>query len=353
MPRRCRLSSPVLAIAGAIVCSSIACCSIEAAAASDDPIGPLQKISRYDNAAKIEVGRSASGMLTCYVREQGSSHQLDIGVSGTRAFIRLEAPDEREATPQRPLKVFAGKSISADTYAPLKSFDGAVTFVAPRQDRADFTLIAEHNPREFLQMVAAARGEFVVVQSAADAKISNIVAIYHFSAKAIAPLLACAAERTSNAAAAQAAAPIPTTTASDWTTYNNARFGTLVDYPADLFSERDPAPTNNDGRTFRSRDGRARLSVYGAHNVEADTPQAYFDKYVDAVPLSFRRVTGQFYALSGRRGEEIYYQRCNFVGRDDGSIHCVEISYPQAEKAVFDPIVERISRSLRQQRPAD
>ena len=347
MLRHCRLLSPLLALA-----AISACCSL--AEAADDPIGALTKVARYDNATKVEVGRSANGTLACYVREQGSSHQLDIGVTGTRAFIRLEAPDEREATPQPPLKVFAGKSTSADDYAPIKEFGGPVTFVVPRQDRSDFTLIAEQNPREFLQMVAAARGEFVVVQSRADAKINNVVAIYQFSAKAIAPLLACAAERTGQADnTAPTTTPPPSSTASDWTTYSNARFGTLVDYPADLFSERDPAPTNNDGRTFRSRDGRARLSVYGAHNVEADTPQAYLDKYGDGAEPSFRRVTAQFYALSGRRGDEIYYQRCNFAGREDGTIHCVDISYPQADKAKFDPIVERISRSLRQQRPAE
>lgn len=349
MPRRChQLSSLLLSQLLALAISMPL-----AAVAADDPIGVLRKIARYDNAAKVEVGRTDSGLVACYVREQGSSHQLDIGVSGTRAFIRLEAPDEREATPQPPLKVFAGKSSSADDYAPIMEFGGPVTFVVPRQDRSDFTLIAEQNPREFLQMVAAARGEFVVVQARADAKITNVVAIYQFSPKAIAPLLACAAERTNSAAAAQATATPPAETASAWSTYQNARFGTQVDYPADLFSERDPAPTNNDGRTFRSRDGRARLSVYGAHNVEADTPQAYLDKYGDGAEPSFRRVTAQFYALSGRRGEEIYYQRCNFAGREDGTIHCVDISYPQADKAKFDPIVERISRSLRQQRPAE
>ena len=351
MARRCHLLSPLLLSP----LLALAAASVPlAAVAADDPIGALTKIARYDTAAKVEIGRSDSGLVACYVREQGSSHQLDIGVSGTRAFIRLEAPDEREATPQPPLKVFAGKSTSADDYAPIKEFDGPVTFVVPRQDRSDFTLIAEQHPREFLQMVAAARGEFVVVQARADAKITNVVAIYQFSPKAIAPLLACAAERTGQADnTTPATTPPPSSTASDWTTYSNARFGTLVDYPADLFSERDPAPTNNDGRTFRSRDGRARLSVYGAHNVEADTPQAYLDKYGDGAAPSFRRVTAQFYALSGRRGDEIYYQRCNFVGREDGTIHCVDISYPQADKAKFDSIVERISRSLRQQRPAE
>jgi hypothetical protein len=319
-----------------------------ATAADTDPIGPLRRIARYDAAAKIDIGQAPSGLQACYFREEGSSHRLDIGVTGRRAFLRLEAPDERDATPAPPLKVFAGKSGSADDYVEVQGFEGAVTFSTPRPDRGDFVLIAASDPRGFLQMVAAARGEFVVVQSVADPKAHNIVAIYHFDTKAIQPLLACAAERLVDAAAPIASLPDISPQHSDWASYANARFGTWLDYPSDLFSERDPAPINNDGRTFRSRDGRARLSVHASHNVEADTPQRYLQKYPDDQPSSFRRVTKTFYVLSGRRGDDIYYRRCNFVGLEDGTIHCFEISYPAADKATYDPIVERMGKSLRE-----
>ena len=135
------------------------------AADTSDPIGQLRRIARYDAAAKIDVGQSPGGLLACYFREEGSSHRLDIGVTGSRAFLRLEAPDERDATPTPPLNVFAGKSGPADDYVPIKAFDGAVSFAMPQPERSDFVLIAETDPRGFLQMVAAARGEFVVVQS--------------------------------------------------------------------------------------------------------------------------------------------------------------------------------------------
>jgi hypothetical protein len=342
MPRHRCLPLPALAFAAALIGSTAAM-----AADTSDPIGQLRRIARYDAAQKIDVGQSPGGLLACYFREEGSSHRLDIGVTGSRAFLRLEAPDDRDATPAPPLNVFAGKSGPTDDYILIKNFDGAVRFTMPRPERSDFVLIAETEPRDFLQMVAAARGEFVVVQSRADPKAQNIVAIYHFSAKAIAPLLACAAERTAATAPPAAAAPEISAAQSDWASYANARFGTWLDYPSDLFSERDPAPLNNDGRTFRSRDGRARLSVHAMHNVEADTPQRYLDKYLDDKNVSFRRVTPNFFAVSGRNGADIYYRRCNFAGLEDGTIHCFEISYPAAEKAAFDPIVERIGKSLR------
>lgn len=132
-----------------------------------------------------------------------------------------------------------------------------------------------------------------------------------------------------------------------WATYANPRFGTLIDYPAELFSERDPPPANSDGQRFHSVDGRARLAVYAFYNIDADTPQSYLDKYPADGPTSYRRVTPRFYALSSRRGDDINYQRCNFDGRTDGTIHCFEITYPAAEQARFDPIVKRLGSSLR------
>lgn len=316
-------------------------------AGDTDPIGPLRRTARYDVSQKIDVGQSSTGVVACYVREEASSHRLDIGVAGSSAFLRVEAPDERETTPAPPLKVFAGKSGAGDDYTTIKPFDGAVSFAMPTPDTSDFVLIAENDPRGFLEMVAAARGAFVVVQSQTDAKASDAVAVNQFSTQAIPHLLACATERTGDAAQPVATMPEIPPSQSDWATYGNARFGTLIDYPSDVFSQRDPASANNDGRRFHSDDGRAQLSVYASYNVEADTPQRYVTKYPDD-KVSFRRVTKDFFAVSGRRGDDIFYRRCNFVGRDDGTIHCFEISYPAADKAAFDPIVERMGKSLRE-----
>lgn len=134
-----------------------------------------------------------------------------------------------------------------------------------------------------------------------------------------------------------------------WTTYINARFGTTADYPAHLFTQRDPPPENGDGQTFRTADGRARLSIYGAHNAEGDTPQSYLEKYVDleGVAVGLKRVTARFYAVSGTRGEEIFYDRCNFPAKRDWVIDCFTITYPAADKAAWDAVVTRLSGSLR------
>ena len=132
-----------------------------------------------------------------------------------------------------------------------------------------------------------------------------------------------------------------------WSTYTNPRFGTTADYPADTFNIRDLAPANGDGQRFRTADGRANLSIYGARNVQDDTPTAYVQKYVDPQGIAYKRTTVRYYVVSGRRNSETFYERCNFRARANGIIDCINVTYPTREKAAWDPVVVRISRSLR------
>jgi hypothetical protein len=43
----------------------------------------------------------------------------------------------------------------------------------------------------------------------------------------------------------------------------------------------------------------------------------------------------------------VYYSRCNFSSEMGGAVHCFDLVYPQREQRAWDPIVTRISRSLR------
>ena len=274
-----------------------------------DPIGSLTKTATFDRVRKIYVGKSQAGTIACYAREEGDTHRLDIGIAAQGAFIRLATPEPREKTPVPPVRVFAGKEktkrVGNNEYATgeftvLKSYDGDVEFYVPEPTKGGFTVITRSDPAAFLAMLAGAKTEFVVVQSIADPKAINIVAIYHFSTGMVPALLSCAKANITAAAPVASSAPVEVTASPEgWTAYTNPRFGTSADYPAGIFSERDPAPENGDGQSFHSRDNRARLSIYGTYNVEADTPQSYVDKYVDQQGVTFRRVTKNFYVISG------------------------------------------------------
>ena len=326
-----------------------------------DPIGALTRTTAFDSARRIYVGRSKTGTLACYFREEGDSHRLDIGIAAQGAFVRLQTPEPRELTPSPPVQVFAGKEktrrvgnneFATGEFTALKSYNGDVEFFVPKPTTGDFTVIAKSDPAAFLAMVAGAKTQFVVVRSIADPKAANIVAVYGFDAAMIPVILSCARAQhlaaTAPTATTAPAAPVADAAGPEaWTAYVNPRFGTTVDFPAGIFSQRDPAPENGDGQTFRSADGRAQLSVYGTHNIEGDTPQSYVDKYVDRQGVTFRRVTATFFAISGIRDGAIFYQRCNFPAAPGDIIDCMNVSYPTDQKSAWNPIVGRLGRSLR------
>jgi hypothetical protein len=130
-----------------------------------------------------------------------------------------------------------------------------------------------------------------------------------------------------------------------WATYSNPRFGVTVDYPAHLFTVQDPPSENGDGQTFHTADGRAELMVYGLTNLERERPDVYLSRHVNLDDVSYKKVGADFYVVSGTRGTIIFYERCNFP--KDDVLNCFSITYPTVEKAAWDAIVTRISRSLR------
>lgn len=136
--------------------------------------------------------------------------------------------------------------------------------------------------------------------------------------------------------------------APEWKAYSD-RAGTTVDYPAGIFGIDAGAAPRGEGRELRSGDGRARFMVYVEANQQRYTPSRFIQTQLAAPksPIEYRRVTDRFFVISGIVGEQIYYSRCNFPSGAGGPIHCIYVAYPQREKRGWDPIVTRMSRSLR------
>lgn len=140
--------------------------------------------------------------------------------------------------------------------------------------------------------------------------------------------------------------------AEGWATYRNARFGTTIDYPANLF-EMLPPPDNHDGRSFAARGGTAGFILFAGFNV--------FDETIDGLlaadlslggydTLTYSRqgqgpAGDQWYVLSGLREGDIFYRKVILTG-DSAVIHTFEISYPAAEKPTFDPVTARMAESM-------
>jgi hypothetical protein len=108
---------------------------------------------------------------------------------------------------------------------------------------------------------------------------------------------------------------------------------------------------SDDPRRFERADGRAVLSIYPNENGE--TPAAYLkhNLRMERSALDYTRITRSFFAISSEREGVVLYSRCNFSGGGRGAIHCFDLKYPQAEKRSWDPVVTRISLSLRRFAP--
>jgi hypothetical protein len=134
--------------------------------------------------------------------------------------------------------------------------------------------------------------------------------------------------------------------ASDWQVFKVPDYGTRLEYPASIFSSAGQAETGV-GQRFESEDGRAVLSIYARENENGDTPASYLKKNLRQSGLQYERVTRSFFAISLEREGTILYSRCNFSRSARRAIHCFDLAYPQAEKRAWDPVVTRISLSLR------
>ena len=131
---------------------------------------------------------------------------------------------------------------------------------------------------------------------------------------------------------------------TEWRRYVIASTGTSVDMPVSIFTSDAGAPENGTGRRFFTEDRRADLTVQSIPNPGNDSPGSFLAKMRPPAGVIYKRITSDFFVVSSVRGDRIWYNRCN---RGQGSMSCVLINYPAAEKRQWDEVVTRISRTLR------
>ena len=133
----------------------------------------------------------------------------------------------------------------------------------------------------------------------------------------------------------------------DWQTFQVPEYGTLAEDPAAIFAPVGEAEKGI-GQRFERKDGRAVLSIYARENEDGDTPASYLRKNLrqPIAILDYERISRSFFAITMEREGTIFYSRCNFSARRS-TIHCFDLVYPQSEKKAWDPVVTRISLSLR------
>lgn len=128
-----------------------------------------------------------------------------------------------------------------------------------------------------------------------------------------------------------------------WETYTVPATGTSVDIPSSIFTEQLGQPPEGHGQRFQSGDGRAELTVQSSTISSTVSPAEFLAKQHPPERIQYKRITRRFFAVSGYKGDKVWYDRCNFA---KGFVHCVLINYPAREERAWDDIVTRISLSL-------
>jgi hypothetical protein len=147
-------------------------------------------------------------------------------------------------------------------------------------------------------------------------------------------------------ASAMAAVVAPLAALADTLTYRNARFGTTLTFPAEIFSMQMEPPANGDGMTWLSDDG-ASLAVYASNNALMLSPRAFADQASqggERFEVTYRRVADDWVVLSGYEDGQIFYYRFEFGG--DDVIHSMLLKYPPTLRDRYDPLTGRIAATL-------
>ena len=130
---------------------------------------------------------------------------------------------------------------------------------------------------------------------------------------------------------------------TEWQRYVIPSTGTSVDMPVSIFTSDAGPPEGGTGRRFFTEDRRADLTVQSVPNPENDSPATFLTKKRPPAGIIYKRITSDFFVVSSIRNDRIWYNRCN---RGNGTMNCVLINYPAAEKRRWDDVVTRISHTL-------
>lgn len=141
-----------------------------------------------------------------------------------------------------------------------------------------------------------------------------------------------------------AATSSSTTGKVKYKSYCNERYNFSVDVPADLI---DQGPSGSgDGNTFKSKDGKTELKVWGGYNALEETPRQAMERYMGlekGVVYTLKTATKTWYALSWSKKNVIHYQK-SLMSKEYYAVF--SLAYPQDQKERFDPIITHMVQTL-------
>ena len=134
-----------------------------------------------------------------------------------------------------------------------------------------------------------------------------------------------------------------------WTEFRNERFGLALRYPADVFVSQRSADSG-DGDLFETPDRQGRLLVGAIENTERFTPRSYQSfiarQSYPGLRIDYAPIGQSWAVLSGTVGQTMVYEKIMF-SCGGSVINSFAMTYPIAERAFYDPLIEAIEDTFR------
>ncbi len=127
--------------------------------------------------------------------------------------------------------------------------------------------------------------------------------------------------------------------------YCNPRFAFCIDYPSSFVMQ--SAPDNDDGRTFKSKDGLVKMLVYGSNNSLMEKLETRFNaesSSSDTRKVSYKLFKANYFVISSIENNKVFYQKVLFKNDEYKTFL---ISYPTSLKKIYDPITAKIAASFK------
>lgn len=147
--------------------------------------------------------------------------------------------------------------------------------------------------------------------------------------------------------AAILAGPAAALALSDWVRIDEP-LGFAISYPGSVFAPAPRSAADGTGHVLVSRDGRAQFLAASFENPERMSLRDYRRHLIEenyaGARLDFAPIKRDWFILSGRQGETHFYYRVRFACGGQ-RIDSWALIYPDAERGVYDRIVEAVART--------
>ncbi|BCJ92014.1 hypothetical protein IZ6_27490 [Terrihabitans soli] len=134
----------------------------------------------------------------------------------------------------------------------------------------------------------------------------------------------------------------PLAAQENWPVFTSKQFGLSIAYPDHLVDY--PASRPAKGEFALKGGGRLVLTMDDLHG--RDLKSFLQEAFLKDVDVTYQRRKGGWMAYSGYAAGEIVYGRTH-ISCGGRYAHTFLIRYPEAERSTYDPVVERLSHSLK------